>query len=103
MIEQARFTYAPLGKVFEKQIKAIEDQGEQQAKALEDLKSKSKSIKGIYPGGYESVKIKNEVDNIKEYENKVNRNDIIYYSSKEPFDFNAFEAIRSFGENIKRS
>ena len=26
--EQARFTYSPLGKVFKKQIKAIEDQGE---------------------------------------------------------------------------
>ena len=28
MIEQAKFTYFPLGKAFEKQIKAIEDQGE---------------------------------------------------------------------------
>ena len=27
-IEQAKFTYSPLGKVFEKQIKTIEDQGE---------------------------------------------------------------------------
>ena len=28
IIEQARFTYSPLGKAFGKQIKAIEDQGE---------------------------------------------------------------------------
>ena len=27
MIEQAKFTYSPLGKAFEKQIKTIEDQG----------------------------------------------------------------------------
>ena len=27
IIEQARFTYSSLGKVFEKQIKTIEDQG----------------------------------------------------------------------------
>ena len=27
-IEQAKFTYSPLGKSFEKQIKRIEDQGE---------------------------------------------------------------------------
>ena len=27
IIEQARFTYSPLGKAFGKQIKAIEDQG----------------------------------------------------------------------------
>ena len=38
MIEQAKFTYSPLGKAFEKQIKTIEDQGEKQVKALEDLK-----------------------------------------------------------------
>ena len=27
MIEQAKFTYSPLGKAFEKQTKIIEDQG----------------------------------------------------------------------------
>ena len=27
IIEQAKFTYSPLGKAFEKQIKAIEEQG----------------------------------------------------------------------------
>ena len=25
---------------------------------------------------------------------------MIYYSSKEPFDFNAFKTIRSFGESV---
>ena len=38
--EQAKFTYSPLEKAFEKQIKAIEDQGGKQVKALEDLKPK---------------------------------------------------------------
>ena len=28
IIEQAKFTYSPLGKAFEKQIKTIKDQGE---------------------------------------------------------------------------
>ena len=28
IIEQARFTYSPLGKAFEKQIKTIQDQGD---------------------------------------------------------------------------
>ena len=36
LIEQARFTYSPLGKAFEKQIKTIEDQGEKQIKASQD-------------------------------------------------------------------
>ena len=35
MIEKTKFTYSPLGKAFEKQIKTIEDQGEEQIKALE--------------------------------------------------------------------
>ena len=34
IIEQARFTYSPLGKVFEKQIKTIEDQRQKQVEAL---------------------------------------------------------------------
>ena len=34
IIEQVKFTYSPLGKAFEKQIKKIEDQGEKQIKAI---------------------------------------------------------------------
>ena len=40
IIEQAKFTYSPLGKAFEKQIKTIEDQGKKQVEALEGLKLK---------------------------------------------------------------
>ena len=40
IIEQAKFTYSPLGKAFEKQIKTIEDQGNKQVEALEILKPK---------------------------------------------------------------
>ena len=36
IIEQARFTYSPFGKAFEKQIKTIETQGEKQIKAIQD-------------------------------------------------------------------
>ena len=36
IIEQAKFTYSPLGKAFEKQIKTIQDQGEKQIKAIQD-------------------------------------------------------------------
>ena len=39
IIEQARFTYSPLGKTFEKQITTIEDQGIKQVQALKALKS----------------------------------------------------------------
>ena len=36
IIGQAKFTYFPLGKAFEKQTKTIEDQGKKQIKALEE-------------------------------------------------------------------
>ena len=36
IIEQAKFTYSPLGKAFQKQIKTIEDQGEKEIKAIQD-------------------------------------------------------------------
>ena len=37
IIEQAKFTYSPLGKPFEKQIKTIEEQAKKQVEALEVL------------------------------------------------------------------
>ena len=43
IIEQAKFTYSPLGKAFEKPIKSIEDQGEKQIDALKDLKPKEQA------------------------------------------------------------
>ena len=36
IIEQAKFTYFPLGKTFEKQTKTIKDQGEKKIKAIQD-------------------------------------------------------------------
>ena len=36
IIEQAKFTYSPLGKAFEKQMKTIEDQGQKQIKAIQN-------------------------------------------------------------------
>ena len=62
----------------------------------------TKSIEEIFSEGYESVEIKNGLNEIKEYE-KVNRNNMVYYSSKEPFDFRIFKTIRSFGDDIYSS
>ena len=46
IIEQAKLTYSPLGKAFEKQTKTIEDQGEKQIKALQD--NKKQPLNGDY-------------------------------------------------------
>ena len=39
ILEQARYTYTPSGKAFDKQIKTIDDQGQKQVEALNALKS----------------------------------------------------------------
>ena len=50
IIERARFTYSPLGKAFEKQIKTIEDQGKQQVDVLNTLKSNNQlPIEDVIP------------------------------------------------------
>ena len=36
IIQQAKFTYSPLGKAFEKQIKTTEDQGQKHIKGIQD-------------------------------------------------------------------
>ena len=46
IIEQAKFTYSPLGKAFEKQTKTIEHQGEKQIKAIQ-AKRPIKSIENL--------------------------------------------------------
>ena len=43
VIEQAKFTYSPLVKAFEKQVKTIEDQGIKQVEALEAWKLEKKT------------------------------------------------------------
>ena len=52
IIEQAKFTYSPLGKSFEKQIKTIEDQGKKQIDALADLKPKEIRPRDTKPNKY---------------------------------------------------
>ena len=42
-MEQTKFTYSPLGKAFEKQVKTIEDQGKKQVDVLKDLKQKEQT------------------------------------------------------------
>ena len=73
--EQAKFTYSPLGKDFEKQTKTIEDQGEKQIEASEVLNQekyqKLKSIEGLFLKEMRNNKIENEIDEIKNWEDKI--------------------------------
>ena len=45
IIEQAKFTYSPLGKAFEKQIKTVENQKQEQIEALKTFKSDNEKLK----------------------------------------------------------
>ena len=69
-----KFTYSLLGKAFEKQIKAIEDQGIKQVEALKALKpvenQELESIEGLFPKKIRNNEIKNEMDEIKKWEEK---------------------------------
>ena len=75
IIEQAKFTYSPVGKAFEKQIKTIEDQGQKQAEALNTLKSNDElTIEDVIPKSpLNNDEAGKELDKIKEIEKTVHR------------------------------
>ena len=56
ILEQVTFTYSPLGKAFEKQIKTIEDQVKKQLHALKVLEPKA-----IESGSYNKPVITKEI------------------------------------------
>ena len=111
IIEQAKFTYSPLGKAFEKQTKTIEDQGEKQIKAIQDNKqqlinyddykdklllSKEREIfKNIY---------NKRLDKIEELNNKIDYNNLKYFvvSSGDEYRFDKLEDPIAFLNDIKK-
>ena len=116
IIEQAKFTYSPLGKAFEKQTKAIEDQGEKQIKAIQDqsignikkysdydndykkelLISKEREIfKDIYNDRLEQTELAN---------NDINYNNLNYevITSGDEYQFDGLEYPLVLLKNIKK-
>ena len=73
IIQQAKFTYSPLGKAFEKQIKTIEDQGKKQVDALKTSYKKLPSIKEFIPTEKFNPEIIAEIKRIEEIEKNVDR------------------------------
>ena len=106
IIEQARFTYSPLRKAFDKQIKTIEDQGKKQVDALNTLKSdnnKKLEIKNeeiIPESAFASDEAKKEINKILKIEKNVDREKLVYEAGKHKYDFRKFNTIRTFGEDI---
>ena len=99
IIEQDKFTYSPLGKAFEKQIKTIEDQGEKQIKAIEN-NTKEVTIKSIILENILNDEAKKEIDKITEIEKTVDREKLVYRASEYTYSFQTFRTIRAFGRDI---
>ena len=102
IIEQAKFTYSPLGKAFEKQIKTIEDQGQKQVEALNTLKSNNQlTIEDVIPkNALNNDEAKKELDKIKEIEKNVDREKLIYETNEYTYSFKNFQTIKTFGRDI---
>ena len=78
IIEQAKFTYSPLGKAFEKQIKTIEGQREKQIKAIHInykllISREIEIFKDIY---------NKRLDKIEELNNKIDYDNLKYVVEK---------------------
>ena len=106
IIQQAKFTYSPLGKAFEKQTKTIEDQGEKQVVALESLKAPDKKltpIKDFIPTENLNPEIINEIKRIEEIEKQVDRTRMVYKGTNKTYDFKNFKTIHAFGDEIRNN
>ena len=85
-MEQAKFTYSPFGKPFEKQLKTIEYQGERQFEALKYLKDHQKQLANDYEDelliSKEREIFKNiynkRLDKIKELSEKNDDNNLVF-------------------------
>ena len=111
IIEQAKFTYFPLGKAFKKQVKTIEEQREKQIKAIQDNKVQSVNR---YDYKKELLLTKERqifrdiynrrIDEIEDINEKVNYRDLKYtvISSGEEFEFDVSEDPLIFLNDIKK-
>ena len=101
IIEQAKFTYSPLGTFFKKQIKTIEDQGEKQADALKNLEDQNKQPVNVNDDYEDKLLHSKEpeifgniynkrLDKIEEVTKKIDGNDLIFTTSSagQTIDFN---------------
>ena len=88
-IEQAKFTFSPLRKAFEKQIKIIEEQGKKQVEALEVLKPNTQklTIKDAIPENKLTEEAKNELNKIKEIEKTIDRENLYYKTNKYTYNY----------------
>ena len=105
IIEQAKFTFSPLRKAFEKQIKTIEDQGKKHVETLSTLKSnKQLTTEDVIPKkALNNDEAKKELHKIKEIEKNVDKEKLIYETDEYTYSFKNFQTIKTFGRDIYES
>ena len=103
IIIQAKFTYSPLGKAFEKQIKTIEDQGKKQVDALKTGYKKLPSIKDFIPIENFNPEIIAEIKRNEEIEKNVDRDKMVYKSTGKIHDFRGFKTVHAYGNEIRNN
>ena len=110
IIQQAKFNYSPLGKVFEKQRKNIEDQGNKQVKTIQDnqlvnIKNYDYENKLLFSKEREIFKdiYNKKLDKIEEMNNKIDYDDIEYVvlSSNMAYNFSVEKYPISLLNDIK--
>ena len=101
MIEQTKFSYSPLGKVFEKETKMTEEKDEKQIDAITDQKIRLETLsnkddhKSIDKKIFDRVVIE-RFDEIKELTNEIDHDDLIYH-----FKNNTNKNINDFDDGIE--
>ena len=96
IIQQAKFAYSPLGKVFEKQIKTIKDQGKKQVKVIQDNKQLVNINKDDYKDKLLHSKVREffkdiynkRLDKIEEMNNKIDYDDLDYVVLRSNMEYN---------------
>ena len=110
IIERAKFTYSPLSKAFEKQIKIIEDQGEKQIKALQDhgkqLVNSSSEKESLTLSKQKEIfeELANKrIDEIQNLSKQTDFNNLTYYSKGKSAQkyFVGFKGPLGFYKNMK--
>ena len=110
IIEQAKFTYSPLGEAFEKQTKTIKDQGEKPIEVIQNNKKQLANINDDYENkllfSKEREIFKNicdeRVDEIEELNKNIDYNNLKYtvISTGEEFEFDKSEDPLAFLNDI---
>ena len=112
IIQQAKFTYSPLGKAFEKKKKTIKDQGEKQVKAIQNNKQiankdddyKDKLLVSREREIFKDIYNK-RLDKLEELNNKIDYNNLKYVvaGTDDKYSFDDLDDPLTFLNNIKKA